>query len=61
MRIGKIIIRKASTIKKRIHLNKYDLVYTARMLQIYECRILGLCIYRSEPSFKKYYYSTYKD
>lgn len=53
--MGKLIIKSASSIKKKLldekgdHLSKEFL----RIMQIYECRFLGLCIYRNEDSYKE--------
>ncbi len=56
MKIGKYIITRASVIKKII-IDNYkahkpeDSI--TRLIQIYECRIFGLCFYRDENSFKQ--------
>jgi len=55
MIIGNIIIKRSKTIRK--NLKKYKIISDSqkwlRVLEIYECRIFGLCIYRNEISFQK--------
>lgn len=59
MKIGKFIIRNAGELR-RTFINKIkerDLhdnsPIKARILQIYNCRILGLCFYRDEATYEK--------
>ena len=57
MKLGKHIIRKSSTIKKRLidHPECINSLDFWKVLQIYECRIFGLCIYRDTHSEKELY------
>ena len=53
--MNKLIVRKAKTIRKIIvekPITINDLLLDM-MIQIYECRIFGLCVYRTEASYKK--------
>ena len=61
MIIGKYVIRKARTIKNKL-INRQcgsDEDIT-RMLQIYNCRIFGICFYRTESEFHKEKHQIFK-
>lgn len=57
MRIRNFIIHRASTIKLQLigEIMKQDVKRTnfIRLMQIYECRLFGVCIYREEHCFNK--------
>lgn len=54
MIVGNIVIKRARTIRKRIqNRNSKDKILLERMLQIYNCRLFGLCIYRTENDYIK--------
>lgn len=61
MKIGKVYIHKAKTILNRLNERKYDEKYFKRVVQIYECRVLGLCIYRTEHSYQGMYTKIYSE
>jgi len=49
-------IRRAKTIRKILQSRPVDYQYFDRLLTIYECRLFGLCIYRTTHSFDKLKY-----
>jgi len=53
MKLGKYVIHRASTIKRLLGTSNLDIKsdWMIRLIQIYECRILGLCFYRNELSY----------
>jgi len=52
MIIGKYVIRRSKTIKDiLIDRESANKEHTTRMLQIYSCRIFGLCFYRADPVY----------
>jgi hypothetical protein len=54
VKIGNYILRRSSTIKKRlINTKRKDKIVIARTMQIYQCRMFGVCFYRSENSYEK--------
>lgn len=54
MVIGKYVIRKARTIKNRlINRKRGSDEDVTRMLQIYNCRIFGICFYRVDTEYYK--------
>jgi len=53
MIVGKYIIHKSSYILNILASEPKDEKLYDRMMQIYECRLFGLCVYRNEQSFKK--------
>jgi hypothetical protein len=54
MVIGKYVIRKARTIKNRlINRKRGNDEDVTRLLQIYSCRIFGVCFYRTDTEFYK--------
>lgn len=54
MIVGKYVIRRAKTIKKRIlERDNNQPLLLERMLQIYHSRFCGICFYRDEPSYEK--------
>jgi hypothetical protein len=51
---GRYIVKRARTIKKLLLKAKYkDNITFNRMLQIYNCRIFGICFYRGEGLFRR--------
>jgi len=62
MRIGRIFIRRASSIKHILN-NRNDGTEEdfVRMIQVYSCRFCGICIYRDEKTFMEERKMFYKD